>query len=282
VRVRRASVRIGRVAVLGCRVTAVGRTLWVSVYGPGDVVRLDPSTGKIVRRYRVGGGPGSLAVAGGSVWIGNYVGSTLIRLDPRHRRVRHVVVGGQPIAVGSVGNAVWTADKGDGRVTKLSARTGKILLRRSFPSESHEGLFATATGIWVTSEGGIVHELDPATGKTKLTVRVGDDADYVLAAGGSIWVSCYLDDHVWRLDPATGRVVQRLEVGTGAQGMALQGSTLWVANYDTGRVLRVDITTGRVLKSIKAGRQPRAVALAGGSVWVANSGGSTVARIPAG
>ena len=66
-----------RVGAAPYRVTAIGRTLWVSVYGPGDVVRLDPATGRVVRRYRVGGGPGSLAVAGGSVWIGNYAASPI-------------------------------------------------------------------------------------------------------------------------------------------------------------------------------------------------------------
>jgi virginiamycin B lyase len=261
------------------RLAVSGGSLWASVFGPSTVVRVNPRTGRINARYRVGGGPGSLVVAGHAVWIGNYVGSSIMRLDPTRRRVRRIRVGAQPIAVDAGGGAVWAADKGDGRVTKVSLRTGKVLLHRAFPGESHEGLVVQPDGVWVTSESGVVHKLDPATGKTILSVQVGDDADYVTAGSGSIWVSCFLDERLWRLDPATGKVLQTIPIGTGAQGMAVDGTTVWVASYNTGRVLRVDTAGGRVVERIRTGSQPRGVVIAGGSVWVANSGGSTLTRV---
>jgi streptogramin lyase len=159
-----------RVGSAPYRVTAAGRTLWAAVYGSGTVVRLDPASGKVVRRYRVGGGPGAIRVVNGVVWLGNYVGNSIIRLDPARRRVRRIRVGAKPIALDVGGGAVWVADLSDGRVTKLSAGTGKILLRRSF-AESHEGLVVQPDGIWVTSEGGVIHKLDPKTGRTLLTRR---------------------------------------------------------------------------------------------------------------
>jgi virginiamycin B lyase len=196
------------------------------------------------------------------------------------RRVRRIRVGDEPIAVDAGAGAVWAADRRDGRVTKISLKTGKVLLRHSFPNETHEGLVAQPDGIWVTSENGDVHKLDPATDKTILSVKVGEDADYVTAGSGSIWVSCYRDERLWRLDPATGKVIQTIQVGSGAQGMAVDGSTVWVANFDTGRLLRVDTVAGRVTESIRTGPQPRGVAIAAGSVWVANSGASTLTRVP--
>jgi DNA-binding beta-propeller fold protein YncE len=243
-------------------------------------VRINPRRGAINARFHVGGGPGSLVVAGHAVWIGNYVGRSIIRLDPVRRSVRRIRVGDEPIAVDAGAGAVWVADKRDGRVTKISLRTGRILLRRSFPNELHEGLVVQPDGIWISSENGLVHKLDPATGKTILSVQVGEDADYVTAGSGSIWVSCYQDERLWRLDPATGTVLQTIPVGTGAQGMAVDGSTVWVANYDTGKLLRVDTAAGRVVEQIPTGPQPRGVVIAGGSVWVANSGGSTLTRVP--
>jgi len=268
-----------RVGSAPYRLAVSDRSLWASVNGSATVVRLNPSRGRINARFRVGGGPGSLVVAGHAVWIGNYVGRSIIRLDPVRRRVRRIRVGDEPIAVDAGAGAVWVADRRDGRVTKVSVRTGKVLLHRSFPSELHEGLLVQPDGIWVTSESGVVHKLDPATGKTILSVEVGEDADYVTAGSGSIWVSCYLDDRLWRLDPATGKVTQTIPVGTGAQGMAVDGSTVWVANYDSGRLLRVDTAMERVVEQIRTGPQPRGVLIAGGSVWVANSGGSTLTRV---
>jgi virginiamycin B lyase len=262
------------------RLAVSGGSLWASVNGAQTVVRVDPRRARITARYHVGGRPGSLVVTRRAVWIGNYVGRSIMRLDPVRRRVRRIRVGDEPIAVDAGAGAVWVADRLDGRVTKVSLKTGKVLLHRSFPNELHEGLVVQPDGVWTSSEGGVVHKLDPRTGKTMLTVRVGDDADYITAGSGSIWVSCYRDDNLWRLDPATGRVLQTVPVGTGAQGMAVDGTTVWVANYDSGELLRVDTSAGRVVQRMRTGPAPRGVVIAAGSVWVANSGGSTLTRVP--
>jgi YVTN family beta-propeller protein len=262
------------------RLTVSGGSLWASVNGTGTILRIDPRSGRITARYHVGGGPGSLALAGGKVWTGNYAGSSIIRLNPAKHAVRRIRVGDEPIAVDAGGGAVWAADRRDGRVTKVSVRTGKVLLHRSFRLELHEGLVVQADGVWTSSETGVVHKLDPRTGKTLLTVKVGEDSDYVTAGSGSIWVSCYDDENLWRLDPRTGKVLQTIPVGSGAQGMAVEGTTVWVANFDTGQLLRVDTAAGRVTDTIRVGAQPRGVAIAGGYVWVANSGGSTLTRVP--
>ena len=269
-----------RVGSAPYRVAISRGNLWVSVNGASAVARIDPRRARITGRFQVGGGPGSLVVANHAVWIGNYGRDrSIMRLDPTHGRVRRIRVGTRPIAVDAAGGAIWVADAGDSRVTKLSARTGKLLLRRSLPNELHEGLVVQPDGVWVSSEDGIVHKLDPATGKTLLKVKVGDDADYITAGGGAVWVSCYLDDRLWRLDPATGKVLQTIVVGTGAQGMAVAGSSLWVAKYDKNRVYRVDTGAGRVAQTFRTGPQPRGVVIASGSVWVANSSGWTLTRV---
>lgn len=269
-----------RVGSAPYRFAGGGRTLWVALNGAGAIARVNPNSGRVVAQYSVGGGPAAIAVSGSAIWIGNYArDGRIMRLDVRRRRVRRIKIGVKPIAVDADAESVWVADAGDGRVTKLSARTGKVLLRRSFPGELHEGLAVQPDGVWTSSENGVVRKLDPTTGKPLLTVRVGDDADYIYAAGGSIWVSCYADDRVWRLDPAMGTVLQTITVGTGMQGMALAGTALWVADYDHGRVVHVDASNGRVTERLRTGPRPRGVVVAGDSVWVANGGGSTLTRV---
>jgi hypothetical protein len=69
-----------RVGPSPCRIIASGSTLWVAVNGSGTVVRVNALRGRISRRYRVGGGPGALAVAGRYLGVGNYVGRTVLRV----------------------------------------------------------------------------------------------------------------------------------------------------------------------------------------------------------
>jgi DNA-binding beta-propeller fold protein YncE len=57
-----------------------GTSLWVAMYDRGEVVRVDPSTGKVQRRVRTGVKPRGLAVAGGSVWVANSRSGTVSRI----------------------------------------------------------------------------------------------------------------------------------------------------------------------------------------------------------
>src|SRR4051812_34011746 len=51
------------------RATYDGHLLWVSVFGAGQVVAVDPTTGKIERRVRVPGQPEGIVSAFGAVWV---------------------------------------------------------------------------------------------------------------------------------------------------------------------------------------------------------------------
>ena len=57
-----------------------GASLWVAMYNRGEVVRVDPNTGKVQRRVRIGVKPRGLAVAAGSVWVANSRSGTVSRI----------------------------------------------------------------------------------------------------------------------------------------------------------------------------------------------------------
>jgi streptogramin lyase len=57
-------------------------TLWVAVLGSTNVDQLDPRTGRLVARLRVGGTPVRLGVGFGSVWV-NDDGSRVLRINRR-------------------------------------------------------------------------------------------------------------------------------------------------------------------------------------------------------
>src|SRR5262245_11426509 len=57
-----------------------GTSLWVAMYDRGEIVRVDPGTGKVQRRVRIGVKPRGVAVAGGSVWVANSRSATVSRI----------------------------------------------------------------------------------------------------------------------------------------------------------------------------------------------------------
>lgn len=58
------------------------------VAGRGEVVRVDPTTGRVVSQIAANDGFGSLAVGDGAVWASN--GADLVRIDPTTDRATHV------------------------------------------------------------------------------------------------------------------------------------------------------------------------------------------------
>jgi streptogramin lyase len=72
-----------------------------------------------------------------------------------------------------------------------------------------------------------VAELDPAGGTLIRTIAAGADADFLGFSPGSVWVSNYGEEFLWRIDPASGAVASKLDIGAaGAQGGAFDGSAL--------------------------------------------------------
>lgn len=123
--------------------TAVGfGSIWVPIYASphGWLIRIEPATHRVIARIPVGESPDSVAISGGSVWVGNTIGdgsrpfagqNTLSRIDPNTNRVVgtiRVEVGG-PI-VGGFG-AVWVmgfeSRNGKSILRKIDARSGRTL-----------------------------------------------------------------------------------------------------------------------------------------------------------
>ena len=63
-------------------ITAGRGSIWVR-RSDTEVVRVDPETGDVVGRYPAAGGGGCIAVGFGSLWVANFMDSTVwrIRLD---------------------------------------------------------------------------------------------------------------------------------------------------------------------------------------------------------
>src|SRR4029077_1853817 len=75
-------------------------TLWGSERAAGQVVRIDPTTGKQLFAIQVGNGPTGIAFGGGAAWVANSLDGTVSRIDPDTNSVTALVpTGDGPYAV---------------------------------------------------------------------------------------------------------------------------------------------------------------------------------------
>lgn len=162
--------------------------------GERTISRIDPDTGRVVRRIRqvdTGESLGGIVVGAGSVWVAGPVQESMVtRIDPRRNaivasiHVQKFRLNG--IALG--GGLIWVSDVGSDQVWAID-----------------------------------VHKNEPVG-----TTRVGGQPLSVAYAAGSIWVANSGDGTVSRLDPATRHVVATIPVGGSPNGIAATADGIWV------------------------------------------------------
>ena len=173
-------------------VLACDRSVWI--WGPSRVLRLEPSSGRVLQEFGVGERHGELT--GAVVHRGGLLAATadghLVRFDPRrgirHGRREQALAAAELLAV--AGERVLAAAAGT--LVAVDARTGRLLWRRPL-------------GFRIST--------------------VLDHGDVVLAHGAA-----FRDpgDRVWALEPATGRVLASATVPSfGTTSMTTAEGSLW-------------------------------------------------------
>jgi class 3 adenylate cyclase/DNA-binding beta-propeller fold protein YncE len=83
--------------------------VWLVDQGDNSVVRVDPKTNKLGRRFRVGQEPTAVTAVPGSrfVWVANALDGSVSRIDSLDGNVTSAKIGGKPIAIAVGLGAVW-------------------------------------------------------------------------------------------------------------------------------------------------------------------------------
>jgi outer membrane protein assembly factor BamB len=133
--------------------------VWATEHA-GEVLRIDPGTRTITRAH-VGGFPIGIAVAGGSVWVIDNANATVIRLDPSTLRVIGQPLslpGGANFYLGASDGYLFVADDSDGTVTRIDTQTGetagapiRIARASTIGFGSAYAIAPAGTSIWATS-----------------------------------------------------------------------------------------------------------------------------------
>src|SRR5262249_2608006 len=201
-------------------------------------------------RIPFGASPTAIRVGNGALWTANTGDSTVTRIDAKTRRVvKTIAVPGPPSALAAAGRHVWA-----------------LLLYQPNPSRDP---FAGDAGLAL-----IDTSVNDVLGSFRLSAGFYNTFDDALAADGrDLWA---VDGGVVsRVDPVRESIVARLPLeGGSSPGVAAGFGAVWVLGSTS--VKRIDTASNTVVASIPItggtgpGPAPDAVAVGEGAVWVAN------------
>src|SRR5579863_8737980 len=96
-------------------------------------------------------------------------------------------VGSQPYGVAFDGANIWTANFGDGTVTKLRANDGEVLGTFKVGGVPY-GVTFDGANVWVSNLVGTVSKLRASDGKVLGTFNVGANPGWMAFDGANVWV----------------------------------------------------------------------------------------------
>lgn len=253
-----------------------GGSVWAGGLGSGNVLRIDPATGKVLQRISIGARVFNLATAPGAVWGIANLTNTATRIDTRTGKVTaSVPVGNGPYDVEWGFGSAWVSNALDGTVSRI---TGKKVVKTIKVGVEPNGLSAIGRYLWVTDHtAGKLLRLDPRTNRVTGTVPLSG-ADWVTGFGGALYVS-QETNVVARVDPRTLKVTGRARVHRNPLGSAIVAKKLWVPCIDSNDVVVVDPSTMKVVKTISGGPGPIVVLPIAGHVWVSHTTGTAIWRL---
>ena len=202
----------------------------------------------------------------------------VVRVDPTTGRVvSHIGVGNGPSAVAAFDNAVWVANFSDDSVTRIDPSTSTVVGTAVPVGDGPTAIAADASGAWVTSinDGFLTHV--EASGRSTTSVRVGNGPEGVAIAASGVWVTNSFDGTLSEIDAGTMAIATTIPVGDGPTGITYGNGSLWVANRYGGSIARVDPRTAD-LTAIAVAGEPVTSTLASDVLWVATQASPTAHR----
>jgi class 3 adenylate cyclase/ABC-type oligopeptide transport system substrate-binding subunit/DNA-binding beta-propeller fold protein YncE len=230
-------------------------SFWVLNLAPISFVQVHPRTGKIVRQIASPfADVGWYAVEGGTLWVIDYQGSGLSKVDTSlgreverfdlatDRRDRFVGSNGVAVAAGSV----WVGRKDPvNEVLRVDPATGDVQHR--FRNMFGSTVLAAGDGSVWTSGGRGVNRIDSATNtvtRVQLPITGPGGTEFIEAGGGFGWATNETKGELYKID-RRGHVVATYRTGLGARRASFNDGAVWVTNQDVGTVTGIDALSSR-------------------------------------
>ncbi len=227
----------------------------------------------------VGGAPVGIAAVGNAVWVSGGTSGDVSRIDAASRTVTEVVhVGGDLGGIGAAPGAVWVSDFGGGSVARIDPASGSVTARIPLGGQPTGVAVADDGSAWVGNLAGFVSRIDTKTNSIDATIELPSGASMPLVARGLVWVGLQ-DGSVVSVDPATNKLTGgAIAVDQDVDALADSPGGIWVSTF-VGSVALLDPTARRVAVKRKLPGRGSGIAVAGGSVWASDYDGALVIRL---
>lgn len=199
--------------------------------------------------------------------------------------VAATVQGVEANALVSVGDDVWAADSTAGELIQVSTKDNRIVSRHPVGAGSRPAaidLVEDGSALW--THAGKLQRVDPASGKTTLTITAGDGGNIhgLAFGGGYLWSVCCIGKSLQQIDPVSGRIVATvpLLVQSPGAGVAVGHGAVWVNDVADATVMRYDPVSrvdANVTVPSSGGNHQGNIAVTDDAVWVETGDG--LARI---
>jgi streptogramin lyase len=193
-------VRTVRVGAVPFDVVAAFGRVWVTAWEAGRLVEIDPRSLRVVRRIRVGPRPTGLRAGARALWVGFGRSATSIaRVEPKTAAIERVPVGVRAPSWFAAGTRDLWIQAADHVLVRVDPSTRRVRARLSFGRTLAQAALGPDGLLWVPDkEQSLVYRLDPATGRVVDSFGAGPGAFFALRTGGSMWVTSYAGNDIWR------------------------------------------------------------------------------------
>jgi hypothetical protein len=255
IRVRTSTGRTLKSIRLGGPVIAVAAGYWSiwALSSSAILYRVNAKSSKVTKRIALNATAAyNIWIGGGSVWVADDQGASVIRVSPTTNRVTaRIPVGDGPADMVFDAASAWVIDHRDRTLVKIDLSTNAPSPLATVPGDAPERMVYAAGRLWITGRGTDLVGIDPQTGAVESTIEIGASGIDVVALGGSVWVpvrGAAVDasgfptmEALQRVSLATGTVttIARASGRIDVHGLIARAGEVWLADNRGGFLYRL-------------------------------------------
>jgi uncharacterized repeat protein (TIGR03803 family) len=222
-----------------------------------------------------GTNPFAIAFDDINMWTADRNNNSVTKISPTGVMTTYTGTGANPSAIAFDGVNMWTANMNDDSVTKISP-TGTMTTHPGTGLYPYSIAF-DGVNMWTANVGdNSVTKISP-TGTMTTYPGTGINPFAIASDGVNMWTANEGNYSVTKISP-TGAMTTYSGTGLHPSGIAFDGVNMWTANFSGNSVTKIS-PTGVMTTYTGTGVNPYSIAFDGVNMWTANNNDDSVTKI---